>query len=114
MNKKSFGAMLLLVVICLFTGHFILALEIMLFEALSQKFMYPAVIELKNAGWSKEAFQSLLRKSDETLFGTIISVIVYIMAISEIIKWLTLTGSIWAVIMTIVYLILPILGIFKR
>ena len=113
MNKKSFGAMLLLVVICLFTGHFVLALEIMLFEALSQKFMYPAVIELKNAGWSKEAFQSLLRKSDETLFGTIISVIVYIMAICEIVKWL-MTGSIWAIVMTIVYLILPILGIFKR
>lgn len=114
MNKKSFGAMLLLVIICLFTGHFILALEIMLFEALSQKFLYPAVIELKNAGWSKEAFKSLLRKSgDETLFGTIISVIVYIMAICEIVKWLT-TGSIWAIVMTIVYLILPVLGIFKR
>ena len=114
MNKKSLGAMILLVAMCIFTWHWALAIEIMLFEAIAHKFLYPAAADLCAGKWSKKSFKELLDKDDELQFGLVICMILYLMILWGIGDWLINCFGIVSVLMAIVYILMPILGIYKN
>lgn len=114
MNKKSLGAMVLLVAMCIFTWHWALAFEIMLFEVVAHKFLYPVIADLCSGKWGRDSFKEVLMKDDRLQFGFVISVILYLMIFWGIGSWLINCFGVVSVLMAIVYILMPILGIYKN
>lgn len=114
MERKSIIAVVLLVLMCVFTWHIGLAIELMLFEALAWRYLFPVISDLCAGKWSKDSIKEILLKDQELQLGFIIGVILYLMILGGIITWLITNFGIISVLMAIVYIIMPVLGIYRN
>ena len=114
MEKKSWIATMLLVLMCVFTWHIALAIEIIIFESLAWRYLFPVISDLCAGKWSKDSFKEILLKDQELQLGFIIGAILYLMIFGGIITWLITSFGVVSVLMAIVYILMPVLGIYRN
>lgn len=114
MEKKSWIAIMLLVSMCVFTWHIGLAIEIVIFEAVAWRYLFPVINDLCAGKWSKDSFKEILLRDEELQFGFIVGTILYLMILGGIITWLITNFGIISALMAIVYIIMPALGIYRN
>ena len=114
MEKKALGVMILLVMLSIFTGHWMVAVLLPLFEYFARKYMYPEIKRIVSDGLSKESLLKTLNNEDTAIFGLLLALVLYIMMLKEILTALVINFGVWSFIMAMLYIVVPILGILGR
>lgn len=115
MEKKALGVMILLVVLSIFTGHWLVAILLPMFEYFSRKYLYPEIKRLVSEGWTKESLLKTINdKDDIAIFGLLLALVLYLMILKEILTSLIMNFGVWSFIMAALYIIVPVLGILGR
>lgn len=103
--------MILLVILSIFTGHFLAAICAVIFEFAAKRYIYPLAQEIKREGWTKETLPGLLKLEEDRLFGLLIGLILFAILCKIIIENLIFNFGLWSLLMAILYIVMPVLGI---
>ena len=112
--KEKIGGGILLTIICLFTGNWIAAFLTIPFLVLGNKYFIPVVNDLVAGNWTFDGFMNILGKDDRLLFGSVVSLMMYLMIIWNIIEGLVVSFGFWSILLTTVYLIIPIIKLVLK
>lgn len=110
MIKKSFAATILISLVCFFTGHVLVGVAVILLELLFDLFRTDDLILSLLTGKGKEIGKILGEDLTLTagLLGTVLTYgYIVVKSFAGLFSW-------WAVLMIILYVILPVVWYFKK
>lgn len=109
-KENNWGVLILLTIICLFTGNWTAGLLTIPFWILGGKFLFPLITDLVFGKFNKKTKKDLMN-NDIRLFGLMACVVMYLMIIWNIIEGLIVSFGTWSILLTIIYVVIPIIKI---